>query len=319
MCLHSSRDSSAAYTYEEGEHTHLLDTADEDIQLPDVDEDTQYHGEIDEDTDMHEEQEQIEGSDSSNIALPDEFEFEDELAQSNTLDSDEPSGSIDEDTDMHVEQDQEVYNNAIPVQVPVQEFFDSGSDSSSIALPDEFEFEEESVRSSASDSNESSGSESYRDPDFNLECESGENEISETEETIQLLHELRVSEMPFSNSSDDMSDGLQCIDEKKNLFLGSGLNKLQVVCLLLRMYIRHKISFTAMDSFLKMLNFLLPQPNCLPKTWYRMKKFISAYLPKVRIYKVYKTYKCQVSSYCAFSCNRPKSTRCVQKTIVAWY
>ena len=296
MSLHSSFDSSASYTAEEDEHTHLLDT-DEDIILPDVDEDMQYHGEIDEDTDMHEEQEQIEGSNSPSIALPDEFEFEHELAL-----SDESSGSIDEDTDMHEEQEQEVYNNTIPVQVPVQElfdsgsdsssiaqeFFDSGSDSSSIALPDEFEFEEELTRSNASDSDESSGSEAWdRDPDINLECECGEDEISETEETIQLLHELRVSEMPFSNSSDDISDGLQCIDEKKILFFGSALNKLQVVCLLLRMYIRHKISFTEMDSFLKMLNFLLPQPNCLPKTWYRMKKFISAYLPKVRIYKVY--------------------------------
>ena len=222
MSLHSSFDSSASYTAEEDEHTHLLDT-DEDIILPDVDEDMQYHGEIDEDTDMHEEQEQIEGSNSPSIALPDEFEFEEELTRSN-----------------------------------------------------------------ASDSNESSGSEAWdRDPDINLECECGEDEISETEETIQLLHELRVSEMPFSNSSDDISDGWQCIDEKKFLFFGSALNKLQVVCLLLRMYIRHKISFTAMDSFLRMSNFLLPQPNCLPKTWYRMKKFISAYLPKVRIYKVY--------------------------------
>jgi len=140
------------------------------------------------------------------------------------------------------------------------------SDSSSIIHPDDLalELEQELVFNETEES--STGSETFKDMQTCLGLSQSESETDEDEK-------------PFSKAGDCDNNS-----ETKPLFSGSGLNKLQIICLLLRMYVQHKMSFKTMDSFLKLFNFALPQPNCIPKSWYRMRKFISAYFPKVIIF-----------------------------------
>ena len=119
------------------------------------------------------------------------------------------------------------------------------------------------------------GNETFEDPQMCLNLEGSEDTQSESSDLLEFMESEVTSQMPFSNGGD--------AKETQSVFDGSALNKLQVICLLLRMYVQHKISFKAMDSFLELLNFTLPKLNCIPKSWYRMKQYISEYLPKVII------------------------------------
>ena len=70
----------------------------------------------------------------------------------------------------------------------------------------------------------------------------------------------------------------------KKIYVGTEMTKLQTVLLILRLYIRHKMAYATIDSVLHMLHFMLPKPTLLPRSWYRMKQYISQYLPQVHHY-----------------------------------
>jgi len=65
------------------------------------------------------------------------------------------------------------------------------------------------------------------------------------------------------------------------LYEGSFANSMQLVLMIFRLYVHYSLSFTTMDSFLKVLHLFLPKPNYVPRTFYRLRQSIEPYLPKV--------------------------------------
>ena len=96
--------------------------------------------------------------------------------------------------------------------------------------------------------------------------------------TLFELDESEFEYQPDSTTHEVREDSIPK-EMLKPLYPGSVLSVCAAYCLIMQFAIASKLSYTAIENLMKLLQLLCPSSNILPSSFYQLKKFFKQYTP----------------------------------------